>query len=65
MTIAVESRKKKPATLEKLWPAAMIIDVTSKGDEPWVRFSPFYPHGGIPIPNSAATAQSVEGLWQG
>jgi hypothetical protein len=31
-----------------------------------VRFSPFYPHGGIPVPNSPGIfAQSVEGLWQG
>jgi len=66
MTIAVESRRKKLASVEKLWPAATIIDVTSKGIEPWVRFSPFYPHGGIPIPNtSTETARSVEGLWQG
>jgi len=66
MTITVESRRKKLATLEKLWPGATIIDVTSKGIEPWVQFSPFYPHGGIPIPNTPSeTAQSVEGLWQG
>jgi hypothetical protein len=40
--------------------------VTSKGEEPWVRFSPFYPHGGIPVPNTPGTfAHSVEGLWQG
>ena len=66
MTIAVESRRKKPDTLEKLWPGATVIDVTSKGAEPWVRFSPFYPHGGVPIPNTPSeTAQSVEGLWQG
>ena len=66
MTIAVESRRKKPGTLEKLWPGATVIDVTSKGAEPWVRFSPFYPHGGVPIPNTPSeTAQSVEGLWQG
>jgi len=66
MTTTVESRRKKLATLERLWPGATIIDVTSKGVEPWVRFSPFYPHGGIPIPNTPAeTARSVEGLWQG
>jgi hypothetical protein len=66
MHIAVESRRKKLTSLEKLWPGAAIIDVTSRGDEPWVRFSPFYPHGGIPIPNSSSdSAQSVEGLWQG
>jgi hypothetical protein len=66
MMIAVESRRKKRTTVEKLWPGSTIIDVTSKGDAPWVRFSPFYPHGGIPIPNTfTETAQSVEGLWQG
>ncbi|HEX4607104.1 MAG TPA: hypothetical protein VH092_02780 [Urbifossiella sp.] len=44
----------------------MVLDVTSKGADPWVRFSPFYPHGGIPIPNTPdQTAVSVEGLWQG
>lgn len=66
MSVVVESRRKKLASLEKKWPGAVIIDVTSKGAEPWVRFSPFYPHGGIPIPNTPGeTAQSVEGLWQG
>lgn len=66
MSIVVESRRKKLASIEKLHPGASVVDVTSKGPEPWVRFSPFYPHGGIPIPNSpGATAQSVEGLWQG
>ena len=43
-----------------------IIDVTSKGPDPWVRFSPFYPHGGIPVPFSPGeVAASVEGIWQG
>jgi hypothetical protein len=66
MEVVVESRRKKLASVEKLWPGATILDVTSKGDEPWVRFSPFYPHGGIPIPNTPSQkAESVEGLWQG
>ncbi len=66
MPIIIESRRKKPSTIEKAWPGALVIDVTSKGEEPWVRFSPFYPHGGIPIPNTPGVfAQSVEGLWQG
>jgi hypothetical protein len=66
MSVAVESRRKKIASIEKLWPGASILDVTSKGSEPWVRFSPFFPHGGIPIPNTPGEfAQSVEGLWQG
>eukprot|EP00456_Euglypha_rotunda_P007808 TRINITY_DN1143_c0_g1_i3.p1 TRINITY_DN1143_c0_g1~~TRINITY_DN1143_c0_g1_i3.p1 ORF type:complete len:189 (+),score=29.10 TRINITY_DN1143_c0_g1_i3:13-579(+) len=65
-SIVVESRRKSLANLQKAWPEATLIDVTSKGPEPWVRFSPFWPHGGIPIPNSAGLeAQSVEGLWQG
>jgi hypothetical protein len=66
MPIIVESRRKRPSTVEKAWPGALILDVTSRGEEPWVRFSPFYPHGAIPVPHSPGTfARSVEGLWQG
>jgi hypothetical protein len=66
MPIAVESRRKKLLTIERVWPGSLVCDVTSKGPEPWVRFSPFYPHGEIPIPNTPEdTAASVEGLWQG
>jgi O-acetyl-ADP-ribose deacetylase (regulator of RNase III) len=66
LPVLVESRRKRPSTLKKLWPGALVLDVTSKGEEPWIRFSPFYPHGGIPVPNSPGVfAQSVEGLWQG
>ena len=65
-TITVQSHRKKLATIESLYLGAMIVDVTSKGSEPFVRFSPFYPHGDIPIPGSPEVfAQSVEGLWQG
>ena len=66
ITMIVESRRKKRSTIEEAWPGALILDVTSKGEEPWVQFSPFYPHGGIPVPHSPDSfAQSVEGLWQG
>ena len=66
LPIHVESRRKKRGTVEKAWPGALILDVTSKGEAPWARFSPFYPHGGIPVPNTPGTfALSVEGLWQG
>lgn len=42
-----------------------MIDVTSHGPEPWVRLSPFYPHGGIPVPlTPGVTSASVEGIWQ-
>jgi hypothetical protein len=47
------------------WPGATVIDVTSRGPQPWVRFSPFYPHGGIPVPFTPGVfSQSVEGVWQ-
>jgi len=47
MTILVENCRKKLGTLERATPGALILDLTSKAEEPWVRVSPFYPHGGI------------------
>ena len=44
----------------------VILDVTSQGSPPWIKFSPFYPHGKIPIPfSNNAFGVSVEGIWQG
>jgi hypothetical protein len=44
----------------------MIIDVTSKAQDEFVKFSPFYPIGGIPVPfTEGLVALSVEGIWQG
>lgn len=64
--IFIESKKKKKSTLAKLYPNAEVVDVTSKGKEPFVRLSPFFPHGNIPVPFSQNTfAFSVEGIWQG
>lgn len=55
-----------PTTLQQRYGPVHIIDVTSRGAEPWMRFSPFYPHGGIPVPfSSGYTSASVEGIWQG
>lgn len=65
MSLIVASRRKKAETLNKLYPDSFYLDLTSKGDKPWVNFSPFYPHGNIPVPFSNITAQSVEGIWQG
>jgi hypothetical protein len=63
MSLHVASRRR--TTLHRDFPDALILDVTSRGTEPWVRLSPFYPHGGIPVPgHPARTAQSVEGVWQ-
>jgi hypothetical protein len=65
MSIRIASRRRAMASLIAAFPGAEIIDVTSKGPEPWVRLSPFYPHGGIPVPYSdGVTSQSVEGIWQ-
>ena len=64
--IAVESKRKKLATLEREYPGAVIVDVTSHATDEMVCFSPFYPHGGIPVPFSdGVTSMSVEGIWQG
>lgn len=64
--IIVESRRKKPETILKGYPDAMLIDVTSKATDEWVKLSPFYPHGGIPVPFSEGfKASCVEAIWQG
>lgn len=66
MKLYNETRRKKQETLERAYPGAVFIDITSKGVEPWVQLSPFYPHGDFPVPFSPdLTAYSVEGVWQG
>jgi hypothetical protein len=66
MSYVVGNKRLHPGSLGKRYPGALLIDVTSKGTQPWVKFSPFYPHGGIPIPLSPGfEASSVEGIWQG
>ncbi|MEV4755818.1 hypothetical protein AB0J86_12000 [Micromonospora sp. NPDC049559] len=65
MPIEVMSRRRSAATIEKQYPNSTVIDVTSRAAQPWVQLSPFYPHGGIPVPGSPGTfGQSVEGIWQ-
>lgn len=64
--IQVQNRRRKPENIKKDFPNAVIIDVTSKGKDPMVKFSPFFPVGDIPIPFSEGeVAESVEGIWQG
>ncbi|WP_067828408.1 DUF6939 family protein [Actinomadura kijaniata] len=63
MPVHIASRRR--TTLHRDFPDALILDVTSKGEEPWVRLSPFYPHGGIPVPgHPGRVSESVEGVWQ-
>lgn len=65
MVVHVASRRRGQASLAAGFPGATVLDVTSRGPQPWVRLSPFYPHGGIPVPFSdGAVGQSVEGIWQ-
>ena len=64
--ILINSRRKKEETLRKLYPDAMLIDVTSHATDEWQQLSPFYPHNDIPVPFSPdVTAACVEGVWQG
>jgi len=64
--IFIENIKKKSTTLMKLYPEANFIDVTSKSKDQFVKLSPFYPHGSIPVPFSDNLfSYSVEGIWQG
>ena len=67
--IYIVNKKTKETTILKKYPNALILDVSSKGEQPWVQFSPFYPHGNIPIPPKSDSqkyfSQTVEGIWQG
>lgn len=64
--IIIESKRKKPATILKKYPEAILADVTSGAKDGLAKLSPFYPHGGIPVPFSKGyTATCVEAIWQG
>ena len=64
--IIIESKRKKLENILKKYPDAVIVDVTNKATDGLVKLSPFYPHGGIPVPFSEGyTSSCVEGIWQG
>ena len=64
--IYIESKRKKPETILKQYPNAILADVTSGAKDGLIKLSPFYPHGGIPVPFSEGyTATCVEAIWQG
>ncbi len=66
MEIFIESKRKKLETIRNIHNNSVLIDVTSRGKKPWVKFSPFYPHGNIPVVFSPGYfSASVEGIWQG
>lgn len=64
--ILIESKRKKYENILKKHPDAIIADVTSHAKDGLIKLSPFYPHGGIPVPFSyGVTATCVEAIWQG
>lgn len=64
--IIIQNKRKKPENILKAYPGAIICDVTSQAKDGLVKLSPFYPHGGIPVPFSEGwTATCVEAIWQG
>lgn len=67
MNIYVANKKSKLENIQKRFPFALILDITSTSEYGGLRvLSPFYPHGNIPIPgmpNRKATC--VEAVWQG
>lgn len=64
--IIVESKRKKPATILKKYPDAIMADVTSHANTRLRELSPFYPHYDIPVPFSKGyKATCVEAIWQG
>jgi len=51
---------------DQLSATATVYDVSSYADHPFCTLSPFWPHGGIPVPGMIrTTSDSVEGIWQG
>lgn len=66
--IYIDSKRCKEETLRKRYGEdSVICDVTSQSQNKlYVRLSPFFPHGDIPVPYSnGITASCVEAVWQG
>ena len=66
MSIEVYSKRKKLNVGDED-DGVVVIDVTQNGTDPtFVKFSPFFPHGRIPIPGpNHVFTKTVEGAWQG
>ena len=64
--IFIENKKRKIQRIKDKYPDAEILDLTSKSETKFIKLSPFYPIGNIPIPFSEQYfGASVEGIWQG
>ena len=61
--IYVENKKRKLENIQKEYPDADILDLTSKSAYAQ-QLSPFYPHRNIPVPYSEGVyATCVEAIW--
>lgn len=61
--ILIYCKRKKHENILKEHPYAIIADVTSYAKDSLIKSSPFYPHGGIPVPfNDGVTATCVEAI---
>ena len=61
--IIIESKRKNPKTILRHYPSAILADVTRRATNDLVKLSPFYPHGGIPVPFSEGyTSTCMEGV---
>lgn len=65
--IYVENKKRKIENIQKEYPTAVILDLTSTSNQRYSQIlSPFFPHNNIPIPfTDNLTATCVEAIWQG
>ncbi|MGP1499669.1 MAG: DUF6939 family protein [Porphyromonas sp.] len=66
--IYIENKRRKIERIQAQYPNADILDITSTSPARYAQMlSPFYPHGGIPIPldSNGLTATCVEAIWQG
>lgn len=43
--IKIENKRRKRESILMQYPGAVIVDVTSRAGDDFVRLSPFYPHG--------------------
>ena len=64
--IYIENKRRKVERIQAQYPNADILDITSASSARYAQMlSPFYPHGGIPIPleSNGLTATCVEAIW--
>ena len=60
--IVIDSKRKKRENILKKYPDAIIADVTSHAEDDLIKLSPFYPHGGIPVPFSEGVKATCVGV---